>query len=326
MRILVTGGTGFIGSAMVRRLLRASHEVRVLDNDLRGRAERLDDVRQKITLITGDARDSDVVTKAAEGCDIFIHLAALNGTENFYNRPELVLDVGVRSMLAALDACERAGVKQLIVASSSEAYQTPPVIPTPETVPLVVPDVTNPRYSYGASKLISESLTINYGRSRLDRAIIFRPHNVYGADMGWEHVIPQLALRMADLAKAQTSGPIDFPIQGDGSQTRSFVHIDDFVEGIMCLIDRGEHLGIYHIGTEDELTIGVLSEKIAAVLGREIRLVKGPAAPGGTDRRCPDIGKIRTLGYDPKISMDEGLKDVVQWYVANAHKRPTATH
>ena len=113
MIILVTGGTGFIGSALVRRLIREGHEVRVLDNDLRGRAGRLESVADKSTLITGDARDEDVFTTAAQGCDLIMHLAALNGTENFYNRSQLVLDVGVRTMLAAMRACERANVPKV---------------------------------------------------------------------------------------------------------------------------------------------------------------------------------------------------------------------
>jgi len=322
MRALVTGGTGFIGSALVRRLVREGHDVRVLDNNLRGRATRLAGIADRITLICGDARESDVVCEAARNCDIIWHLAALNGTENFYRQPELVLDIGVRSMLAVIDACERAKVRQLIVASSAEAYQSPPIFPTPETVPLVVPDVLNARYSYGASKLISEVLTINYARAHLQRAVIFRPHNVYGADMGWEHVIPQFALRALDQIAKHPKGDLPFPIQGDGNQTRAFVHIDDLVEGMMMLFERGRHLEIYNIGTEDELSIRNLAEKVAAVFGRKIRLEFGPPAEGGTERRCPAIGKIRALGYQPQIAIDKGVRDVVEWYAANVDSRP----
>ena len=325
MKILVTGGTGFIGSALVRRLVREGHDVRVLDNDLRGRAGRLESVADKIKLITGDARDEDVFTAAAEGCDLIMHLAALNGTENFYNRSQLVLDVGVRTMLAAMRACERANVRQMIVASSAEAYQTPPVVPTPEDVPLVVPDPYQARYSYAASKLISEVLTVNFGREHLDRSIIFRPHNVYGPDMGWEHVIPQFALRAHDLAQSNPSGPLAFPIQGDGSQTRAFVHVDDLVDGLILLVNKGEHMQTYHIGTQDEISIRDLAMKVIENFGRTGQIEKGPAAAGGTDRRCPDISKMRKLGYNPRISIDEGVKDTVTWYAANVGRRPKAT-
>lgn len=322
MRILVTGGTGFIGSYLVRRLVHEGHTVRVLDNDLRGRATRIDDVADKITLINGDARDVDVVTKAAEGCDVIFHLAALNGTENFYKRPKLVLDVGVRSMLAVMDACERAGVRQLIVASSAEAYQTPKAVPTPEETDLIIPDPLNPRYSYGASKLISEIITVNYARENFDRAIIFRPHNVYGADMGWEHVIPQFVLRAKEQISKHPSGPVPFPMQGDGSQTRAFVHVDDLVDGLMLLLAKGEHLNIYHIGTQDEISIRQLADKVVGKFGRQAQIEAGEAAVGGTDRRCPSITKMSRLGYNPKISIDEGLERVAQWYWDNADRQP----
>ncbi len=129
------------------------------------------------------------------------HLAFVNGTEFFYSAPELVLDVGVKGMINVIDACRAEGVGKLILASSSEVYQTPPHVPTDETAPLVVPDPTNPRYSYGGGKIISELMAINYGRKFFERVLIFRPHNVYGPDMGWEHVVPQFAMRLKDMTR-----------------------------------------------------------------------------------------------------------------------------
>ena len=140
------------------------------------------------------------VKDAIRGADCVCHLAYINGTEFFYSKPDLVLEVAVKGMVNVLDACVEHGVREFILASSSEVYQTPPLIPTPETVPLSVPDVLNPRYSYGGGKIISELLLINYGRKFFDRAMIFRPHNVYGPDMGTEHVIPQFITRMEALA------------------------------------------------------------------------------------------------------------------------------
>ena len=212
-RILVTGGSGFIGSSLVKALLLAGHRLRVLDDNSRGNARRLKEVAADIDFITGDIRDAEVVAAAAEGMDEVHHLAFVNGTEFFYTAPELVLDVGVRGMINVIDACRRHGIGTLLLASSSEVYQTPPKIPTDEAAPLAVPDPLNPRYSYGAGKLISEIMAINFGRKFFERVLIFRPHNVYGPDMGFEHVIPQFALRLQCTggAAARRSAPFRHP-------------------------------------------------------------------------------------------------------------------
>ena len=250
--ILVTGGSGFIGAALVQALLCDGHNVRVLDDNSRGSPRRLQGVEKDIAFIAGDVRDADVVARAAQGVDEVHHLAFVNGTEFFYSQPELVLDVGVRGMVNVIDACRKNTIGTLVLASSSEVYQTPPQVPTAEDVALSIPDPLNPRYSYGGGKLISELMAINYGRKFFERVLIFRPHNIYGPDMGWEHVIPQLALRLHKLSKSQPSGKIRFEIQGSGKETRSFCFVDDLVAGVLVMRDRGEHLGIYHVGTMDE--------------------------------------------------------------------------
>lgn len=135
-------------------------------------------------------------------------------------------------------------------------------------------------------------MAINYGRKFFKRVLIFRPHNVYGPDMGWEHVIPQLALRLNSAAKAHPSGKLTLEIQGTGKETRSFCFIDDLVAGVMTMREKGEHFGIYHIGTTEEVTIADLARRIAAISGREIELTAGKPATGGTARRCPDISNL----------------------------------
>lgn len=323
-KYLVTGGAGFIGAALVKRLLREGHAVRVLDNVSRGRQEKLQDVLADVDLRVADVRDSAAVKAAVQGVDAVVHLAAVNGTEFFYSRPELVLDVGVRGMLTVLDACRHHGVGNLIVASSSEVYQTPPRVPTDESVPLTMPDVMNPRYSYGGSKIITELMTVNYGRSGFDRICIFRPHNVYGPDMGWEHVIPQFALRAKEAVDKNPRGRVPFAIQGDGTQTRAFVHIDDFTDGLMVVIEKGAHLGLYHIGTQEEVTMSELAHLVVGWFGREAELMPTEAPRGGTPRRCPDISRLRALGYAPRIRLVDGLPGTVAWYAENAHRRPRA--
>lgn len=324
MNYLVTGGTGFIGSALVRRLVHEGHNVRVLDNNLRGVPERLKDVAGSIELVSADIRDAGAVSEAARGMECVLHLAYLNGTEYFYSHPELVLDIGVRGMLNVLDACMEHNIRRFVLASSSEAYQTPPVIPTPEDVPLVVPDVLNPRYSYGGGKLISELMLVNWARKHFDWAVIFRPHNVYGPDMGWQHVLPQFVLRMQAAHEATPGGqPLQFPIQGTGQETRSFVHIDDFTDGLMVMLDRAEHLNIYHIGTMEEVSVADVARRLGHVaFGREVNIQPGEAPQGATSRRCPDIAKLAALGYQPRISLDAGLKHTAEWYIANRHLKP----
>ncbi|MEJ2377535.1 MAG: NAD-dependent epimerase/dehydratase family protein [Pseudolabrys sp.] len=152
--------------------------------------------------------------------------------------------------------------------------------------------------------------------------LIFRPHNVYGPDMGWEHVIPQFALRLKKLADAQKQGVLPFEMQGTGQETRSFCFIDDLVAEVMVMRDRGEHLGIYHIGTTEEVTIAELARRVARAAGREIELVSGPLQAGGTPRRCPDISKLAKLGYKPAVPLDIGLKTTLDWYWRNAKLAP----
>lgn len=318
---LVTGGTGFLGSALVRRLVERGHRVRVFDNNSRGRAERLADIDGHFETVQGDIRDRDAVMAAVTGVDAVCHLAFINGTEFFYSRPDLVLDVAVKGMSNVLDACVSAGVEELILTSSSEVYHSPPTIPTDEAVPLSLPDPLNPRYSYAAGKIISEVMAINWGRRHFKRVVIVRPHNVYGPDMGWEHVIPQLVLRMKTLADSPLD-PVPFPIQGTGAQTRSFVYIDDFIDGLMIAIERGEHLGIYHVGTMEEIMIGDVSRMIGEFFGRKIRIVASEPAAGGANRRCPDITKIARLGYQPRFLFRDGLPRVARWYADNAHRAP----
>ncbi len=313
--VLVTGGAGFLGSALVQRLVQAGHRVRVFDNAFRGRVSRLDSVADEIEIVTGDIRDADAVAKAASGTDAIYHLAFINGTEYFYTKPSLVLEVGVKGIMNVVDACSRHGIGELVLASSSEVYQTPPMIPTDEFAPLVIPDPHNPRFSYGGGKIISELIAINYGRDHLDRLLIFRPHNVYGPDMGWEHVIPQFVSRM--LQSRQDAARIDFPIQGTGEETRAFIHVEDFSDALTFIFENGEHMGIYHVGSEEEVTVRDLAEKIGTCLGIELNIVPGELTEGSTPRRCPDTAKLRALGYPGPASLESRLPSAVAWYQEN---------
>lgn len=318
-RYLVTGGTGFLGSALVKGLLAQGAFVRVLDDGSRGRPRRLAGVLDldRLELIDGDVRDFDAVRRASEGIDSVCHLAYVNGTEFFYTRPDLVLDVAVKGMVNVLEACKANAVAELILASSSEVYQTPSRVPTPEDVPLIVPDVHNPRYSYGGGKILCELMALHVGGVFLERVVIFRPHNVYGPDMGGEHVVPQFALRlrrMLEQARPAEDRSIVFPIQGTGEETRAFVFVDDWTDAVLRVIERGRHRAIYHVGTDEETSIAELARAMGRFHGQEITIQPGPVRSGGTARRCPDISKLRALGFEPRVTLAEGLARTIPWY------------
>ncbi|HEY6992817.1 MAG TPA: SDR family NAD(P)-dependent oxidoreductase [Xanthobacteraceae bacterium] len=323
-RILVTGGSGFIGSALVKALLRRGEAVRVFDDNSRGALRRLREVERDVEFAHGDIRDAAAVDAAMAGIDEVHHLAFVNGTATFYSAPDLVLDVGVKGIVNVIDGCRHHGVGRLILASSSEVYQSPPRVPTDERVALVVPDPLNPRLSYGAGKIISEMMAINHGRKHFERVLIFRPHNVYGPDMGFDHVIPQFAVRLQRAVAAQAEGRVPFPIQGSGEETRSFCHVDDLVAGVMVMREKGEHLNIYHIGTAEEVSIADLARRMAAIVGRELALKPSAVLAGSTPRRCPDISKLAALGYTPRVRLDDGLPPTLQWYWDHADMAPAA--
>jgi nucleoside-diphosphate-sugar epimerase len=165
-------------------------------------------------------------------------------------------------------------------------------------------------------------MTLTYGRKDFNRALIFRPHNVYGPDMGWEHVIPEFVVRMKQLVQHST-GVVKFPIQGTGEETRSFVFIEDFIDGLMLVIEKGRHLEIYHIGTDQEIRIDEVAKQIGQYFGRRIEVVPGQAPEGETKRRCCDIRKLAALGYRPKYNFSRALPIVASWY--DAHAREAAS-
>jgi nucleoside-diphosphate-sugar epimerase len=317
-KYLVTGGSGFIGSALVKKLLAEGNNVRVLDNGFRGNLRRLNDVISDIEYINGDIRDKDIVNKACKDIDVLCHLAFVNGTEFFYTKPELVLDVGVKGMINVLDSSIVNGIKEFVLMSSSEVYQTPNIIPTNEIVELSIPDPLNPRYSYGGGKLISELMLINYSERNFIKSIIIRPHNVYGPDMGWEHVIPQFILRIQGLIKKNFE-ILPFEIQGSGQETRAFVFIDDFIEGMFLAMQKGTLKDIYHVGSSEEITIEKLAIQIANLAAKKIKIIPGAIQKGGTMRRCPSIVKLNNLGFFPKTNLENGLKQTIEWYKNNSH-------
>lgn len=313
-KILITGGAGFIGSYLSNRLIEKNYSVDIVDNQFRGDYTRLN---KKVKIYNIDLTKFEELNSLPKNYDWIFHLAAVNGTDNFYNIQSKVFEVGVKSCLNIYDYFKYTD-SSIIVASSAEVYQTPKIIPTSEGVPLIVPDVKNPRYSYGGSKIFSELLVNNYGLDYFEKAIIFRPHNIYGPNMGFKHVIPQLINK---LIKSKASNETFIELIGDGLETRAFCYIDDLVDGLLILMNKGKDKEIYHIGNDVELSIFDLAKKITKLIDDKIDVRKGKQTHfGGTMRRCPDISKMRKIGYEPEISIEKGLQVTVDWYLNNENK------
>ncbi|MBI2617400.1 NAD(P)-dependent oxidoreductase [Candidatus Gottesmanbacteria bacterium] len=313
-KILITGGTGFIGSNLALVLVQKGFSVRILDNNSRGNENRIKKIFHEIEYVNADIRDESKVLSVCQNIDCVIHLASINGTEFFYTRPDEVLEISVMGMMNLLKGCIKHNIPEFFSASSSEVYNSSSIIPTPENVPLVIPDIYNPRFSYSGGKIISELLGIHYGKKYFQRMVIFRPHNVYGPDMGREHVIPQFVLRMLSLLRKEKT-LISFPIQGTGKERRAFIYISDAVAAIVKLIEKANHLEIYNIGTQEEITVRQIAEFIGQYFQRKIKIVQGKLPQGSVKRRCPDISKMIALGFIPKVSFTKGIHTVIEWYV-----------
>lgn len=302
MRVAVTGGSGFLGRSVVSALVAKGFDVLVIDNDWRGNSKLLD---KKTTFIDCDIRDQEKFIKATRGANSIIHLAFINGTRHFYESPDLVIDVGIRGMLSVNEAVKQNKIEELILFSTSEVYQQPVTIPTSEDVSLTIPDILNPRYSYGGAKITCELITIHLTSNFLKSWKIIRPHNIYGPRMGNDHVIPELFNKVKENMDV-------LDIQGDGSQTRSFCNILDFESAISLILDSQETNQIYHVGVRDEVKIRKLAEMILEVCDKKLRIRETKPRQGETQRRCPDITKIENLGFEQKITLKEGLSEYLR--------------
>ena len=304
---LVTGGTGFIGAAICRMLIHKGHDVSIFDNNSRGNFDKIKDIRNKIKFIKGDIRNYKKLNISLKNVNAVIHLAYVNGTKYFYSRPVKILEIATKGIINVIDGCINNNIKELYLASSSEVYQTPNKIPTNEDEMLKIPDIYNPRYSYGGGKIITELMGIHYGKKFFKKLVIFRPHNVYGAKMGNEHVIPEFIGRFKKL-----NGK-NFKIQGTGNEVRSFIYIDDFISAFNLILERGKHLNIYNIGTSEKIKIKELAAKLAKIFNKKIILKKTSLQKGGTKIRLPDITKIKKLGFKQKIKLSQGLKNILSF-------------
>lgn len=324
MEILITGGAGFIGYHLAKHLLDDPGVSLVLvDNLQRGKMD--EDFKgllqePRIQFLNLDLTDPSIYEKLGSGYDHVYHLAAINGTKNFYEVPHEVLRINTLTLVYILEWFRRKNKDgKICFTSSNEAYAgalnafgTLP-IPTPEKVPLVIEDPYNPRWSYAATKLVGELFVIHYAKMFDFRALIVRPHNFYGPRAGYDHVIPEFSLRIAKKVDP-------FPIYG-ADDTRTFCYIDDAVRAMKLLMDSektdGQPIETVHIGDVQEIIMRSLVEKLFEVSGwrpGELDIKNSP--PGSVKRRCADIIKLQSLvGWKPEISLEEGLKRTYEWYI-----------
>lgn len=307
-KFVVTGGTGFIGAGITKLLIEKKYEVIVFDNNSRGNLKRLSGYKKKFQFIKGDIRNKKQVNKAFKNADAVVHLAYINGTKYFYKKPVDILDIAVKGIVNVIDSCIKNKIKELYLASSSEVYQTPTKIPTDEKEMLKIPDIHNPRFSYGGGKILTELMGVHYGKKYFKKLIIFRPHNVYGPNMGNEHVIPEFINRFKKLKGKK------FKIQGSGKEIRSFIFINDFVKGFELILKKGKHLQIYNIGTLEKISIKNLALTLSKLLKKNIQIIKTKLRAGGTKKRLPNITKLKKLGFKQDSNLKTGLKKTIKFY------------
>ena len=308
-KALVTGGSGFIGSAICKMLLTKGISVTSFDNYSRKNIKKNN---LPIKYIKGDITKINDLKKIKGNFDIIFHLAFINGTRFFYEMPEKVIEVGIKGVFNIVEFSKNRNVKEFYLASSSEVYQTPSKIPTDEKEVMKVPDAYNSRYSYGSSKMISEIICINYFKNFLKKLIIFRPHNVYGPNMGNEHVIPNF---IENIKKAKRNGKSFICMQGTGQETRTFNYIDDFVNGIEVLMKKNVKSGTYNIGDKKEISIKQLLKLILKMMNIDLKIKFKKITKGSVKRRKPNINKITKLGYKPKIKLENGIQKTIDWYL-----------
>ena len=316
MKVLITGGAGFIGYHLASRLIDDGNEVIIVDNFSRG----VEDVFLKKLEKTGklsirslDLLNNNDIDSLDNDFDYIYHLAAIIGVQNVLHHSYDVLDKNVRLLINMISfAKEQKNLKRFIFASTSEIYAGTlqfydMEIPTPETTPLTITPLEHPRTSYMLSKIYGEALLY---QSDIPFTII-RPHNFYGPRMGMSHVIPEL------LRKAYFDENGEFLEVFSVEHKRTFCYISDAVEMIIRLTKSEKALGqSFNIGNEHpEVTIGSVAETVLRVVDKRLTIKPMPVSPGSPERRCPSMKKTKEcIDYEGVISLEEGIRRTYNWY------------
>lgn len=301
--VLITGAAGFIGSFLVEELLSRDYSVTGVDNLFRGRMKNLARACknpafrfEKLDLTDGDAASCLKKILLRDQIEAVFHLAAINGTEYFYDASWMVLDVNVRTTQSLLAALEGTGVSYLAYTSSSETYGDPTQVPTPEDHPILL-NAQADRDSYASSKAIGD-FYIRIGAQKLGiDALVLRVFNQYGPRM----VGTKYGQVIGEFVQRCLTEP-EFTIIGDGSHTRSFCLVTDGTRAIADLFEKRTS-GFINLGNDDEIKIIDLARLIHAKLGRDFKPVFLPERPHDHRRRCPDIRRLREVL--PELSLTD---------------------
>ena len=302
MNALITGGAGFIGSNLACRLLGDGHRVAVLDNLSSGYACNIDAL-PGVEFTHGDIRDEAAVRQATAGRDVVFHLAASVGNKRSIDCPVLDAEVNVIGTLQVLEAARKAGVRKVVMSSSAGIFGELKTLPIGEDHPV------EPDSPYGASKLCAEKEGLAYAKLYGMEVVCLRYFNVYGPNQRFDaygNVIPIFVFQML-----RGAGVTVF---GDGEQTRDFVNVGDVVQDNIKAAMAGGVWGAFNIGSGTRIGINDLVARLKTVSGLNPIVRHDPPRAGDVRDSLADIGAARrAFGFDPVVTMDEGLPEYFRW-------------
>jgi dTDP-glucose 4,6-dehydratase len=304
LRILVTGGAGFIGSSLVERLARRGHRVTVLDSHVTAAPGTLVELRRKVSFrsVRQDVRDG-----VFGRFDQIYHLASLASPKDYSEDPILTLTTCAIGTQAVLESAARTGSRVLVV-STSEVYGDPLIHPQHEDYFGNV-DPLGPRSAYDEGKRYAEALSKAFSAKRDVDVRIARVFNTYGPRMRPDDG----RMPAAFITAALLGAPI--PIDGSGRQTRSLCYVDDTVLGLIAAMEKGERMRVYNIGNPEELSVADFARLVIRLTGARSGMVRRPARTADIRRRRPDITRaLHELGWKPRTSLAAGLRRTIRWY------------